>query len=89
MENSFYSLQYITEKTNYWLPKANAYFTFLDLFNWYGTDLQFLGAYTHLSAEPEIAKSYSSYTTTLFSAQNSSQYFPLKEVRNIQKSIKY
>ncbi len=66
--NSFY-VSNTSLKNNYWLPKANAYFTFLDLFNWYGTDLQFLGAYTHLSAEPEIAKSYSSYTTTLFSAQ--------------------
>ncbi|NMR33388.1 hypothetical protein HIO71_04105 [Chryseobacterium aquaticum] len=81
--NSFY-VSNTSLKNNYWLPKANAYFTFLDLFDWYGAELQFLGAYTHLSSEPEIAKSYSSYTTTLFSAQNSSQYFPLKEVETFR-----
>ncbi|WP_439478842.1 hypothetical protein [Chryseobacterium aquaticum] len=81
--NSFY-VSNTSLKNNYWLPKANAYFTFLDLFNWYGADLQLLGAYTHLSAEPEIAKSYSSYATTLFSAQNSSQFFPLKEVETFR-----
>lgn len=81
--NSFY-VSNTSLKNNYWLPKANAYFTFLDIFNWNNIDLQFLGAYTHLSAEPEIAKSYSSYTTTRFSAQNSSQYLPLKEVETFQ-----
>ena len=81
--NSFY-VSNTSLKNNYWLPKANAYFTFLDMFDWYGTDLQFLGAYTHLSAEPEITKSYSSYATTLFSAQNAHQYVPLKEVETFQ-----
>jgi len=81
--NSFY-VSNTSLKNNYWLPKANAYFTFLDIFNWNNIDLQFLGAYTHLSTEPEIAKSYSSYATTLFSAQNSSQYFPLKEVETFK-----
>ena len=81
--NSFY-VSNTSLKNNYWLPKANAYFTFLDIFNWNNIDLQFLGAYTNLSAEPEIAKSYSSYATTLFSAQNSSQYFPLKEVETFK-----
>ncbi|MBW7674931.1 hypothetical protein [Chryseobacterium chendengshani] len=81
--NSFY-VSNTSLKNNYWLPKANAYFTFLDIFNWNNIDVQLLGAYTHLSAEPEIAKSYSSYATTLFSAQNSSQYFLLKEVETFK-----
>jgi hypothetical protein len=81
--NAFY-VSNTSLKNNYWLPKTNAYFTFLDIFNWNSIDLQFLGAYTHLSAEPEITKSYSSYATTLFTAQNSSQYFPLKEVETFK-----
>lgn len=76
--NSFYTSN-TSLKNNYWIPKANAYFTFEDIFNW-NLNLQFLGAYTQLSAEPEMAKSYSSYATTRFSAQNYNQYFPLKEV---------
>ncbi len=67
-------------KNSYWLPKVNGYFTFKNILGWYNSDFQLLGAYTQLSAEPEIAKSYSSYATTQFSAQNSYQYFPLKEV---------
>ncbi|MCU7614038.1 hypothetical protein N0B16_06275 [Chryseobacterium sp. GMJ5] len=81
--NSFYVSNTSLENI-YWLPKANAYFTFLDLFGWYGTELQLLGAYTHLSAEPEITKSYSPFTTTLFSAQNAYQYIPLKEVESFK-----
>lgn len=77
--NSFY-ISNTSLKNAYWLPKANGYFTFKDLFNKYGTKLQLFGAYTQLATEPEMAKSYSSYATTQFSAQNSYQYFPLKEV---------
>ncbi|WP_159476771.1 hypothetical protein [Chryseobacterium sp. 18068] len=77
--NSFY-ISNTSLKNSYWIPKANGYFTFKNIFNWYNSDFQLLGAYTQLSAEPEIAKSYSSYATTQFSAQNSYQYFPLKEV---------
>lgn len=77
--NSFYTSN-TSLKNNFWLPKANGYFTFTDIFNWNNTDFQLVGAYTQLSAEPEIAKSYSSYATTQFSAQNSHLYFPLKEV---------
>ncbi|CAD7797601.1 hypothetical protein CHRY9390_00196 [Chryseobacterium aquaeductus] len=79
--NSFYSSN-TSLKNNFWLPKANGYFTFTDIFNWNNTDFQLVGAYTQLSAEPEMAKSYSSYTTTQFSAQNSHLYFPLKEVES-------
>jgi len=77
--NSFYTSN-TSLKNSYWLPKVNGYFTFKNIFNWYNSDFQLLGAYTQLSAEPEIAKSYSSYATTQFSAQNYYQYFPLKEV---------
>ncbi|WP_312343094.1 hypothetical protein [Chryseobacterium binzhouense] len=77
--NSFY-ISNTSLKNNYWLPKANGYFTFKDIFGWNSTDFQVLGAYTQLAAEPEVSKSYSSYTTTQFSAQNSQFYFPLKEV---------
>lgn len=81
--NSFYTSN-TSLKNNFWLPKANGYFTFTDIFNWNNTDFQLVGAYTQLSAEPEIAKSYSSYTTTQFSAQNSHLYFPLKEVETFK-----
>lgn len=81
--NSFYTSN-TSSKNAYWLPKANGYFTFKNLFNNYGSKLQLLGAYTQLAAEPEIAKSYSSYATTQFSAQNSYQYFPLNEVETFK-----
>ncbi|MFL9833802.1 TonB-dependent receptor [Chryseobacterium terrae] len=81
--NSFY-ISNTSSENAYWLPKANGYFTFKNLFNKYGTKLQLFGAYTKLASEPEIAKSYSSYTTTQFSAQNFYQYFPLKEVDNFR-----
>ncbi len=77
--NSFY-ISNTSLKNSYWLPKVNGYFTFKNILGWNNSDFQLLGAYTKLSAEPEIAKSYSSYATTQFSAQNSYQYFPLKEV---------
>jgi len=77
--NSVY-ISNTSRKNSYWLPKVNGYFTFKNIFGWNNSDFQLLGAYTQLSAEPEIAKSYSSYATTQFSAQNSYQYFPLKEV---------
>lgn len=81
--NSFYTSN--TSLTNaYWLPKANGYFTFKNLFGKYGTKFQLFGAYTQLAAEPEIAKSYSSYATTQFSAQNSNLYFPIQEVETFK-----
>ncbi|PZU10655.1 MAG: hypothetical protein DI622_16000, partial [Chryseobacterium sp.] len=81
--NSFY-VSNTSLKNNYWLPKVNGYFTFKDIFGWNNTDFQVLGAYTQLAAEPEISKSYSSYTTTQFSAQDSRFYFPLKEVETFK-----
>ncbi|MCD0479762.1 hypothetical protein LPB90_14970 [Chryseobacterium sp. LC2016-29] len=81
--NSFY-ISNTSLKNAYWLPKANGYFTFKNLFNKYGSKLQLFGAYTQLATEPEMAKSYSSYATTQFSAQNSYQYFPLKEVETFK-----
>lgn len=81
--NSFY-VSNTSLKNNYWLPKANGYFTFEDIFGWNSTDFQVVGAYTQLASEPEISKSYSSYATTRFSAQNLSQYFPLKEAESFK-----
>lgn len=81
--NSFYTSN-TSLKNAYWLPKANGYFTFKNLFNKYGSKLQLFGAYTQLATEPEMAKSYSSYTTTQFSAQNSYQYLPLKELETFK-----
>lgn len=81
--NSFY-ISNTSLKNAYWLPKANGYFTFKNLFNKYGSKLQLFGAYTQLATEPEMVKSYSSYATTQFSAQNSYQYFPLKEAETFK-----
>ncbi|WP_143883586.1 hypothetical protein [Chryseobacterium binzhouense] len=84
--NSFY-ISNTSIKNNYWLPKVNAYFTFKDVLGWNNLDIQFMGAHTQLSTEAEIAKSYSSYTTTQFSAQNAYQYFPIKEVQTFNNLL--
>ena len=81
--NAFY-VSNTSLENNYWLPKANAYFTFEDIFNWNYTKFTVLGAYTHFTSEADMQKSYAGYTTTLFSAQNSYQYFPLQEVQSFQ-----
>lgn len=70
-----------TSKENaYWLPKVNVNIEFKDIFNWSYFDFNALGAYTKLSSEPDITRSYASYATTLLKAENSSQYFPIQEV---------
>ncbi|PIF46565.1 hypothetical protein CLU96_3603 [Chryseobacterium sp. 52] len=84
--NSFY-ISNTSNQNKYWLPKFTAYFTFEDIFNWHNTDLKFLGAYTQLSSEPEITKSYASYAMTLLNAQNVNQYFPLMEVETVRNLL--
>lgn len=81
--NSFY-ISNTSLKNNYFLPKVGAYFTFKEIFNWRNINFKILGAYTQLSSEPEITKSYASYATTLLNAQNSNQYFPIQEVETFK-----
>jgi hypothetical protein len=81
--NSFY-ISNTSKKNNYWLPKANAYVTFEDVFNWHRFNFKALGAYTELSSEPEITRSYASYATTLLNAENAYQYFPVNEVETFK-----
>ncbi|KMQ67440.1 hypothetical protein ACM39_13460 [Chryseobacterium sp. FH2] len=82
--NSFY-ISNTSDKNSYWLPKANAYITFQNIFDWNNINFKILGAYTQISSEPEITKSYASYETTLLNAQNSYQYFPVNEVESFNK----
>ncbi|WP_326984449.1 hypothetical protein VUJ46_07910 [Chryseobacterium sp. MYb264] len=79
--NSFY-ISNTSNKNAYWLPKANAYLKFNEIFNWRRINFKLLGAYTQLSAEPEITRSYASYATTLLNAENSYLYFPIDEVES-------
>lgn len=81
--NTFY-ISNTSLKNNYWLPKANFYVKFNDIFNWNNYDFKLLGSYAQLSAEPEITRSYASYATTLLSAQNYNQYFPVQEVESFR-----
>ncbi|WP_375182271.1 hypothetical protein [Chryseobacterium sp.] len=81
--NSFY-ISNTSLKNNYFLPKVGAYFTFKEIFNWRNINFKILGAYTQLSSEPEITKSYASYATTLLNAQNSNLYFPIQEVETFK-----
>lgn len=81
--NSFY-ISNTSAKNNYWLPKANTYLNFEDIFNWNNIDFKILGAYTELSSEPEITHSYASYSTTLLKAENAYQYFPAGEVNTFR-----
>jgi len=79
--NSFY-ISNTSNKNTYWLPKANAYLKFNEIFNWRRINFKLLGAYTQTSSEPEITRSYASFATTLLSAENSYQYFPILEVES-------
>ncbi|MBB6331028.1 hypothetical protein HNP24_001978 [Chryseobacterium sediminis] len=81
--NSFY-ISNTSLKNNYWLPKANFYVKFSDIFNWHNYSFKLLGSYTQLSSEPEITRSYASYATTLLNAQNYNQYFPVQEVESFR-----
>lgn len=81
--NAFY-ISNTSHTNNYWLPKMNAYVMFKDIFNWYDVDFKLLGAYTQMSSEPEITKSYASYATTLLNAQNANLYFPVLEAHGFR-----
>ncbi len=81
--NAFY-ISNTSAKNTYWLPKVNAYLTFQNVFDWHNVDFKILGAYTAMSSEPEITKSYSSYATTLLNAQNAYQYFPVLEAQTFR-----
>ena len=81
--NSFY-ISNTSLKNNYWLPKANLYVKFNNIFDWYNYSFKILGSYTQLSSEPEITRSYASYATTLLNAQNYNQYFPVQEVESFR-----
>ncbi|WP_312076398.1 hypothetical protein [Chryseobacterium sp.] len=81
--NSFF-ISNTSVNNRYWLPKASAFITFEDIFNWNRTSLKLLGAYTEMSSEPDITHSFASYSTTLLSAQNSYQYFPLQEAESFR-----
>lgn len=79
--NSFY-ISNTSLKNDYFLPKAAAYITFVNIFNLHHINFKILGTYTQQSSEPEITRSYASYATTLFNAQSSSEYFPLQEAES-------
>lgn len=81
--NAFY-ISNTSAKNTYWLPKVNAYLTFQNIFNWNNVDFKILGAYTEMSSEPEITKSYASYAITLLKAQNAYQYFPVAEAQTFR-----
>lgn len=81
--NSFY-ISNTSLKNNYWLPKANFYLKFNGIFNWYNYNFKLLGSYTQLSSEPEMTRSYASYSTTLLNAENYNQYFPVQEVESFR-----
>lgn len=81
--NSFY-ISNTSDKNSYWLPQANAYVKFADIFNWNRFNFKILGSYTRLSSEPEITRSYAFYATTLLKAENNSQYFPIREVETFR-----
>ncbi len=81
--NAFYISNTATEN-KYWLPKANAYFTFDGIFNWNYAKFTVFGAYTDFTSEANMQKSYAGYATTIFSAQNYYQYFPIQEVQSFQ-----
>ncbi|MBE4948088.1 porin family protein [Chryseobacterium culicis] len=81
--NAFY-ISNTSLKNNYWLPKANFYVKFNDIFNWDNYDVKLLGSYAQLSAEPEITRSYASYATTLWNAQDYYRYFPVQEAESFR-----
>lgn len=81
--NAFY-ISNTSAKNTYWLPKVSAYLIFQNIFDWNNIDFKILGAYTEISSEPEITKSYSSYATTLLNAQDAYQYFPVLEAQTFR-----
>lgn len=81
--NGFY-ISNTSLQNKYWLPKADVSVTFDDIFNRFDTKIKFLGAYAESSTEPDFTRSYSSYSSTLLSAQNRSQYFPIQEVESFR-----
>lgn len=81
--NSFY-VSNTSNKNSYWLPQASAYVKFEDIFEWNNINLKILGSYTQLSSEPEITRSYASYSTTLLKAENYYQYFPIQEIESFR-----
>ncbi|MDR6528855.1 MULTISPECIES: hypothetical protein [Chryseobacterium] len=81
--NSFY-ISNTSIKNNYWLPKANFYLKFSEIFNWINYSFKLFGSYTQLSSEPEITRSYASYATTLLKAENYNQYFPAQEAERFK-----
>lgn len=81
--NSFY-ISNTSAKNNFWLPKANVYMNFENIFDWYSSDLKIVGAYTLLNSEPDITNSYASYSTILLNAEDAHQYFPVQEVETFR-----
>lgn len=81
--NSFY-ISNTSDKNSYWLPKANAFVKFEDVFDWSRFNIKILGSYVHQSYEPEITRSYASYATTLLKAENYYQYFPVQEAERFK-----
>lgn len=81
--NAFY-ISNTSRKNAHWLPKASGYILFEDIFGWRRFNLKALGAYTTLSSEPEITKSYAFYTTTLLKAEKADQYFPVYEAETFR-----
>ncbi|NIF06561.1 hypothetical protein F3J23_14020 [Chryseobacterium sp. Tr-659] len=84
--NSFY-ISNTSRLNNYWLPKANAYLKFNDIFNWINYNFKLVGSYTQLSSEPEITRSYASYAATLLNAENYNQYFPVQEAESFRNLL--
>ncbi|WP_426479246.1 hypothetical protein ACP3T3_07280 [Chryseobacterium sp. CBSDS_008] len=79
--NSFY-ISNTSLKNNYWLPRANFYIKFKEIFDWNNYSFKLLGSYTQLSSEPDITRSYASYAATLLNAENYNQFFPLQEAES-------
>lgn len=81
--NSFY-ISNTSQKNNYWLPKVNASLKFNDVFNWNNFNFKIVGAYTQLSSEPEMTRSYASYASVLLNADQYDQYFPVMEAESFK-----
>lgn len=82
--NSFY-ISNTSRENAYWLPKASTFLKFNNIFDWKRINFKILGAYTKMSSEPEITRSYASYATTLLNVENSYQYFPIYEAESFNK----
>lgn len=81
--NSFY-VSNTSRKNNYWLPKASASLKFNDIFNWNNFNFKIAGAYTQLSSEPDMTRSYASYASVLLNADHYYQYFPVMEAESFK-----